>query len=44
MQISLDWVDLLIISPAAVLVLAGIIPLLIKVLNHNKEASSFVPY
>jgi len=44
MQISFDWVDFLIMSPVIALVVAGVVPLLIKVVNGNKESSSFVPY
>ncbi|NCN42237.1 NADH-quinone oxidoreductase subunit N [bacterium] len=44
MQISLDLVDLLVVSPAIALFLGGLFPIMIKAFSRNKEPNSFVPY
>lgn len=44
MQISLNWVDFFIVSPAVALFIASLFPVLIKVFSGNREASSVVPY
>lgn len=41
---SLNWVDVLVVSPALALFVASLFPVLIKVFSGNREPSSFVPY
>src|SRR5690606_9184790 len=43
-QISMNWVDFFIISPALALFIASLIPLLMKVFMGNREPNSVVPY
>lgn len=43
-QISMNWVDFFIVSPALALFIASLIPLLMKVFMGNKEPNSVVPY
>lgn len=44
MQMSLNWVDFLVVSPALALFVASLFPVLIKVFSGNREPSSVVPY
>lgn len=44
MQISLNWVDFFVVSPAIALFVASVFPPLIKVFSNNREPSNIVPY
>lgn len=44
MQISLNWVDVLVVSPALALFVASLFPPLIKVFSGNREPANMVPY
>lgn len=44
MQISLNWVDILVVSPALALFVASLFPPLIKVFSGNREPGNMVPY
>ncbi len=44
MQVSLNWVDFIVLSPAVALFVASLFPILFKALTGNKERGTFIAY